>query len=148
MQHLLKGPVKGHTNEDKKRKKAQHPTGIELMTSLLRGVCSTTMLQSLLTNMIVSTDPSPKGFCSIELVYFNHAKPVQQLDEVVFVVAAVDFEPLEVADVSLLVLPERHVTHDGRLFQAKNKILQTDPVSFRLDHNCQIAVRDCHIDEV
>ena len=118
------------------------------MTSLLRGVYSTTMLQSLLTNMIVSTDPSPKGFCSIELVYFNHAKPVQQLDEVVFVVAAVDFEPLEVADVSLLVLPERHVTHDRRLFQAKNKILQTDPVSFRLDHNCQIAVRDCHIDEV
>ena len=33
MLHLLKGPVLGHITEDRRRKKAQHLTGFEPMTS-------------------------------------------------------------------------------------------------------------------
>ena len=43
MLHLLEG----HINEDRRRKKAKHPAGIEPTTSLLRGVCSASVLQPL-----------------------------------------------------------------------------------------------------
>ena len=45
MQHLLKGPVQGHITEKRRRKKAQNLVGIQSMTSLLRGVSFTAVLQ-------------------------------------------------------------------------------------------------------
>ena len=45
MLHNLKGLVKGHITEDRKRIKAQHPAGIEPMTSLFQGVRSSVVLQ-------------------------------------------------------------------------------------------------------
>ena len=61
--HLLERPdLRTHHWEDCVEKKAQHPSGFEPMTSLLRGVCSTAVLQLLPSIERDNAQQGPKVF--------------------------------------------------------------------------------------